>query len=96
MQVPKLVTPLRCNSKRVLVECDDDQETGDGREVGSEGLRVDLDGILDLLCDDPDLLEWVVWICGSEARRRARVGEAVWVGVVARSDWAADVDAGGH
>lgn len=38
LQIPELVAPLCQNPESVLVECDDDEEATDGREVGSEGL----------------------------------------------------------
>ena len=97
LEVPELVAPLRYNSEGILEERDDDEEAANGGEVGPEGLRIDLDGVFDLLCKRPKLLEWVVRVGGPVARRRAGIGEAVWVRVVAGGDGAGDVDAvSGH
>lgn len=59
-------------------------------------MRVDLDGILDLFCEHPQLLQRVVRVCGSVTGVRARVGEAMGVSVVAGCNRSANVYAGGH
>jgi len=95
LQIPNLVTPLGENPQRVFQKGDYNEETTDGREVGTERLRVDLNEILDLGGDGTNLRNGVVRgaIGGSVAtslvRGRTNVGGVGWRRAI-------DIDAAGH
>ena len=83
LEVPELVAPLRNNAQRVLEEGHNDQEATNGRQMGLQGLRVDVDVVLHLAGERTEFLNWVVRVSSPVACRRSRVGETMRVGLVA-------------
>ena len=69
LQIPELVTPLRDDSERIFEEGDNDQKTTDSWEIRPEGLRINFDVILNLLCIVAELFDRVFWVCRPVARR---------------------------
>lgn len=67
LQIPDLVRPLGYDSQRILQERHNDQETTNGRQMGFQGLRVDLNIVFDRLAESSQFFDRVVGVGGSVA-----------------------------
>ena len=84
LQVPVLITPLSDDAEGVLEEGDDDEETPNCREMGAEGLGVNVDPVFYFGRVCPDFLNWIVWVCRALLVAWCASAEAVGVISVGR------------
>lgn len=62
LEVPVLITPLGCDSNGVFDKSDNDEETANCREMGLQGLRVNVDHVFDFGSICSNLLKRIVWV----------------------------------
>lgn len=97
LQIPDLISPLSHDSQRVLQEGHNDQEASNCRQMGLQGLRVDLNIVFHRRAESPYFFEGVIWVGSAVARRRpCAVRQPMGIGIVGVGVRAGNVDSGGH